>query len=152
MVGFYTYDFFPKNGHQRGAEPLAYDLGEVTRGTGKYSIVSNRAAFVHKSYLASMSASAATDLADKWQQQRVSSFQNELEDTNDACESFSLSLAITAVSNEAPIAVAAHPLELRDLSIQNEQVPSVVAECVVEITSALDLKVLPSEERIYVGV
>ena len=55
MVGFYTYDLVPNGGS------TSYGLGEISRGKGRYSVVSDRAAFVHRSYLTSISAKAATD-------------------------------------------------------------------------------------------
>ena len=141
MVGFYTYDFVP-NGSS-----ASFGLGEISRGKGRYSVVSDRAAFVHRSYLTSISAKAATDAASEWSTKRAN-------ESVARCDSYSLSLAVSSVSSKAPSAVAAEPLELRSaspLSSNDSPVSSSSAECLLGISSALGMHVLPSEERVYVG-
>ena len=71
MVGFYTYDLVP-NGSS-----ASFGLGEISRGKGRYSVVSDRAAFVHRSYLTSISAKAATDAASEWEAERMKAFAIE---------------------------------------------------------------------------
>ena len=143
MVGFYTYDLVPTE-----TRSASFGLGEISRGKGAYSVVSDRAAFVHRSYLASISAKAAMDAASEWSAKRT-------EDLSTECDSYALSLAVSAVSSKAPISVAAEPLELRSTSSssskQQNSVSSSSAECLLGITSALGMQVLPSEDRVYVG-
>jgi hypothetical protein len=142
MVGFYTYDLVP-NGSS-----ASFGLGEISRGKGRYSVVSDRAAFVHRSYLTSISAKAATDAASEWSAKRAD------ESSVARCDSYSMSLAVSSVSSKAPISVAAEPLELRSASptsSNDKSVSSSSAECLLGISSALGMHVLPSEERVYVG-
>ena len=140
MVGFYTYDLVP-NGSS-----ASFGLGEISRGKGRYSVVSDRAAFVHRSYLTSISAKAATNAASEWSTKRAD------ESAVARCDSYSLSLAVSAVSSKAPISVAAEPLELRSASpSSSNSVSSSSAECLLGVASALGMHVLPSEERVYVG-
>ena len=140
MVGFYTYDLVP---HGSSA---SFGLGEISRGKGRYSVVSDRAAFVHRSYLTSISAKAATDAASEWSTKRADSVAR--------CDAYSMSLAVSSVSSKAPISVAVEPLELRlasPSSSNDNSVSSSSAECLLGISSALGMHVLPSEERVYVG-
>lgn len=148
MVGFYTYDLLP---NRNGKQPISFGLGEVSRGSGRYSVVSDRAAFVHRSYLTSISAKAANDAAEEWK--RGASTSGDEARVRKDCGTFSLSLAVTAVSAKAPIAVAANPLELRGPSTtsSSDDVSNSAAECLLGTTSALELQVLPSEERVYLG-
>lgn len=142
MVGFYTYDLVP-NGSS-----ASFGLGEISRGKGRYSVVSDRAAFVHRSYLTSISAKAATNAASEWSTKRTD------ESAVARCDSYSLSLAVSAVSSKAPISVAAEPLELRSASPSSSNgnsVSSSSAECLLGVASALGMHILPSEERVYVG-
>ena len=141
MVGFYTYDLVPTE-----TNSASFELGEVSRGKGSYSVISDRAAFVHRSYLTSISAKAAMDAASEWSAKRTKDLSAE-------CDSYALSLAVSAVSSKAPISVAAEPLELRSASSSTKQnsVSSSSAECLLGITSALGMQTLPSEERVYVG-
>jgi len=143
MVGFFTYDLIPKR------SGTSFGLGSIPRGSGGYSVISDRAAFVHRSYLDSISAEAAMNAASEWSAKRS-------EDLRTECDSYALSLAVSAVSSKAPISVAAEPLELRSAvsssSLSNRNaVSSSSAECLLGVTSALGMQVLPSEERLYVG-
>ena len=154
MDGFYPYSLLPNRNQEELAKSRStlYGLGEIERGTGTYSVLSDRAAFVHSSYLTSAFTKAATEAALQWQKNGISSFVGDsAQNLDDPCESFSLSIATTAVSDQAPIAVAAHPLELRSWSTPSEELSASAAECLLEIASTLDLQVLPSEKRVYVG-
>ena len=142
MVGFYTYDLVPTE-----TNSASFGLGEVSRGKGSYSVISDRAAFVHRSYLTSISAKAAMDAVSEWSAKRTT------KDLSAECDSYALSLVVSAVSSKAPISVAAEPLELRSASSSTKRnsVSSSSAECLLGITSALGMQTLPSEERVYVG-
>ena len=86
------------------------------------------------------------DAASEWSAKRTKDLSAE-------CDSYALSLVVSAVSSKAPISVAAEPLELRSASSSTKQnsVSSSSAECLLGITSALGMQTLPSEERVYVG-
>jgi len=150
MVGFYTYDLLPS---KSGRQPVSYALGEVKRGGGRYSVVSDRAAFIHRSYLTSLTAKAAKDAVSEWKQSSSAS-GDAAQQFSGICDSLTLSLAATAVSAKAPLAVASSPLKLRELSesaSSKDDDSDSATECLLSITSALAMQVLPSEQLFYVG-
>lgn len=142
MVGFDTYDLVPGSlGGEMSSAPLA--LESVANGEGAYSLVSDRAAFVHASYLSSKNVRAAREAA-------LSSFYGTQE-----CRSLALSVAATAISSGAPIAVVADPLELRAGFDSATALPRAEAEaaadCLLDVASFLHMDLLPSQERVYLS-
>jgi hypothetical protein len=134
MVGFFPY---------RHAIPYPQPLFEYTTsataspialGSGKYELISNRAAFVHREYLESF---------------------DSIEDS--ACRPFALSVHCTAISAKAPLAVAADPQEQRAsdiaplLSHRQQWTRDEVSLCLAEWIEGHDIESLPSEESTYLG-
>lgn len=134
MVGFFPYNRsvpeepqpFLEFGSSSAADP-------VSPGGGRYELVSSRGAFVHKEYLESF---------------------DSVQDS--ACHPFTLSVHCTAISNKAPLAVAADPQEQRTSDIvpllgQHEWTSDEVSMCLTEWIEGHDISVLPSEESTYLG-
>lgn len=103
-----------------------------------YTMVSDRAVFVHRLYL--------------------NSFQPTT--TVDECRSVSLSIHVTAISGKAPIAIASKPQELRRaasyglsrrLYNNGQGSNGATDKCLQRWLDGHNLQDLPNEERIFIG-
>mmetsp|Transcript_28267 Transcript_28267/g.42031 ORF Transcript_28267/g.42031 Transcript_28267/m.42031 type:complete len:125 (+) Transcript_28267:2-376(+) len=109
-------------------------LEEVQRGRGEYTILSDRAAFVHKDYITSHLSAVRTGFG--------------------PCDTFGLSLGITSTSFKPPIAVLADPLELRSSNYSREGRKRKIEgseECLPGLMESLDLPDLPLQHITYIG-
>mmetsp|Transcript_15610 Transcript_15610/g.23111 ORF Transcript_15610/g.23111 Transcript_15610/m.23111 type:complete len:544 (-) Transcript_15610:259-1890(-) len=137
MVGFFPYQ-------HKEAETMSFAsmgssndnwvLEEVQRGRGEYTILSDRAAFVHKDYITSHLSAVRTGFG--------------------PCDTFGLSLGITSTSFKPPIAVLADPLELRSSNYSREGRKRKIEgseECLPGLMESLDLPDLPLQHITYIG-
>jgi hypothetical protein len=135
LVGFFPF-LHSSAGKEDGYKNGPVRLEKVQLGTGSYSLVSNRAAFVHRLYL-----------------NALSSFDQE------SCQHVLLSLQVAAISAKPPVAVTAHPRELLDVSrnfpsLRGEHGMNAMeqrANCRFDWIQANELMDLPKESAMYLG-
>ena len=113
--------------------------GEVPR----YRIISDRAVFVHKSYLNSLAFQVASEVA-------AASYHK-------ACGDLALSVAVSSLSSRPPAAVRARPLELlsRLKGEGDKEIRHVTSDedCFKVLVQELGMMKdeLPSEDMVYLG-
>lgn len=133
MVGFFPFHHSVPNPQPLLEYTSSAAANPVSPGSGHYELVSNRGAFVHKEYLESF---------------------DSIEDS--ACHPFALSVHCTAISDKAPLAVAADPQEQRTSDVvpllgHHQWSRDEVSTCLTEWIEGHDISVLPSEGSTYLG-
>ena len=104
LVGFYGFRRKDLDGSNTNASG-SFDLEPVHSGTGPFSMVSDRAVFVHKRYLSALS-----------------SFPNpHRRQQNSKCCPVLLSLQTSAISSKSPLVVKAHPRDMLDTQARRTQ-------------------------------
>lgn len=134
MIGFFP--FLDRKAGETPQESPGFSLEPVRRGGGQYSLVSSRAAFIHRVYIESFTA-----------------------DENDLCQHVALSIHSTAISSKPPLAVAAQPQELRASALSPSPRVSITSSgqpgtgsCLRYWIEGHSMKSLPMEEATYLGL
>lgn len=135
MVGFFPYHY-KHNIHQNYVSNIFTSPYTLTNKQNNYSILSDRASFLHRLYL-------RTTL-EPWT-------------SNTPCKSIALSLKITSISNKPPMVVASKPLQIQSSASkrrfyerQHEEWLRSCNGCLSKFMRFLGLESLPNDHRLFV--
>eukprot|EP00978_Attheya_sp_CCMP212_P032295 scaffold125465_cov49-Attheya_sp.AAC.2 len=140
LVGFFPFS------HERETRSWTsighFGLEEVKAGEGDYTLVSDRAVFVHRLFLGSSNI--------------LPSFGGAA--VHQPCDSVALSLRVTAISSKPPIAISASPMDLNSSNIiqklrknDDQRRNDKSAMCLASWMAGLDTMDLPTESVTFVG-
>jgi hypothetical protein len=139
LVGFFPFS------HERESRSWTsighFGLEKVKAGEGDYTLVSDRAVFVHRLFLGSANILPSHGGAAVHQ----------------PCDSVALSLRVTAISSKPPIAISASPIDLNSSNIiqklrknDEQRRNDKSAMCLASWVAGLDT-ILPTESVTFVG-
>eukprot|EP00566_Odontella_aurita_P007354 CAMPEP_0113564108 /NCGR_PEP_ID=MMETSP0015_2-20120614/21433_1 /TAXON_ID=2838 /ORGANISM="Odontella" /LENGTH=757 /DNA_ID=CAMNT_0000466147 /DNA_START=102 /DNA_END=2375 /DNA_ORIENTATION=+ /assembly_acc=CAM_ASM_000160 len=127
--------------------------GRSARSSPKYSAASDRALMVHRSVAGSLAHRAALAEATKVEHSAGATAGLATPRGGGWCRHLALSVAASSVASEAPLAIAARPLMLREEEGGADWGYDDASACLTRLASALGLEGgrLRSEERVFLG-